>query len=81
VAKSVDYPHSSITCAVMLLLEDNIGGPLKMPTKLKDTLEKIRKLDNKSNSDLLIEFYEYLRAVRNSENVDNIVNPRGVKTI
>ena len=38
-----------------------------MPTKLKDTLEKVRKLDNKSNSDLLIEFYEYLRAVRTSE--------------
>ena len=38
-----------------------------MPTKLKDTLEKVRKLDNKSNSDLLIEFYEYLRAARTSE--------------
>ncbi|MDF2737177.1 MAG: Integrase [Nitrososphaeraceae archaeon] len=38
-----------------------------MPTKLKDTLEKVRKLDNSSNSDLLIEFYEYLRAVRTSE--------------
>ena len=60
----------------MLLLEDNVGGPLKMPTKLRDTLEKIRKLDNKSNSELLLEFYEYLRVVRNSENVDNIVNPR-----
>ena len=44
------------------------GGPLtKMPTKLKDTLEKVRKLDNRSNSELLIEFYEYLRAVRTSE--------------
>ena len=45
-------------------MEDNVGGPLtKMPTKkLKDTLEKVRKLDNKSNSDLLIEFYEYLKA-------------------
>jgi hypothetical protein len=49
-------------------VEDNAGGPLtKMPTKLKDTLEKVRKLDNKSNSDLLIEFYEYMRAVRTSE--------------
>jgi integrase len=38
-----------------------------MPTKLKDTLEKVRKLDNRSNSDLLIEFYEYLRASRTSE--------------
>ena len=38
-----------------------------MPTKLKDTLEKVRKLDNKSNSDLLIEFYEYLRGVRTLE--------------
>jgi hypothetical protein len=38
-----------------------------MPTKLKDTLEKVRKLDNRSNSDLLIEFYEYLRDVRTSE--------------
>ena len=38
-----------------------------MPTKLKDTLQKVRKLDNKSNSDLLIEFYEYLRAARTSE--------------
>jgi hypothetical protein len=33
-----------------------------MPTKLKDTLEKVRKLDKKSNSDLLSEFYEYLVA-------------------
>jgi hypothetical protein len=49
-------------------VEDNAGGPLtKMPTKIKDTLEKVRKLDNKSNSDLLIEFYEYMRAVRISE--------------
>jgi hypothetical protein len=49
-------------------MEDNIGGPLtKMPTKLKDTLEKVRKLDTKPNSGLLIEFYEYLRAVRTSE--------------
>ena len=38
-----------------------------MPTKLKDMLEKVRKLDNKSNSDLLIQFYEYMRAVRTSE--------------
>jgi len=38
-----------------------------MPTKLKDTLEKVRKLDNRSNSELLIEFYEYLRGVRTSE--------------
>jgi hypothetical protein len=37
-----------------------------MPTKLKDTLEKVRKLDNRSNSEILIEFYEYLRAVRTS---------------
>ena len=38
-----------------------------MPTKLKDTLEKVKKLDNKSNSYLLIEFYEYLVAGRTSE--------------
>jgi len=38
-----------------------------MPTKLKDTLEKVRKLGNKTNSDLLLEFYEYLRDVRTSE--------------
>ena len=38
-----------------------------MPTKLKDTLEKVMKLDNKSNSDLLLEFYEYLRAARTFE--------------
>jgi hypothetical protein len=38
-----------------------------MSTKLKDTLEKVRKLENKSNSDLLIEFNEYLRAVRTFE--------------
>ena len=38
-----------------------------MPKKLKDTLEKVRKLDNKSNSDLLIEFYEYLIGIRTSE--------------
>ena len=37
-----------------------------MPTKLKDTLEKVRKLNKKSNSTLL-EFYEYLRAARTSE--------------
>jgi hypothetical protein len=37
---------------------DKVGGPLtKMPTKLKDTLEKVRKLENKTNSDFLIEFY------------------------
>ncbi len=38
-----------------------------MPTKLKDTLEKVRKLNNRSNSELLLEFYEYLRAARTSE--------------
>ena len=38
-----------------------------MPTKLKNTLQKVRKLDNKSNSALLIEFYEYLRAARTSQ--------------
>jgi integrase/recombinase XerD len=38
-----------------------------MPTKLKDTLEKVKKLEDKSNSDLLIEFYEYLRVVRTSD--------------
>ena len=38
-----------------------------MPTKLKDTLEKVRNLNNRSNSAILIEFYEYLRAVRTSE--------------
>ena len=38
-----------------------------MPTKLKETLEKVRKLDNKSNSELSIEFYEYLRTVRTSK--------------
>jgi hypothetical protein len=38
-----------------------------MPTKLKHTLEKVRKLDNGSNSELLIEFYEYLSAARTSE--------------
>jgi hypothetical protein len=36
-------------------VENNIGGSLKMPTKLKDTLEKVRKLDKKSNSSLLID--------------------------
>jgi hypothetical protein len=44
-------------------VEDYVGGPLKIPTKLNDTLEKVRKLDNKSNSVLLLEFYDYLRAV------------------
>ena len=43
-------------------MEDYVGGPLKIPTKLNDTLEKVRKLDNKSNS-VLLEFYDYLRAV------------------
>ncbi len=44
-------------------VEDYGGGLLKIPTKLKDILKKVRKLDNKSNSDLLLEFYNYLRAV------------------
>jgi len=44
-------------------VEGYVGGPLKIPTKLKDTLEKVIKLDNKSKSDLLLEFYDYLRAV------------------
>jgi hypothetical protein len=49
-------------------VEDIDGGPLiKMPTKLKDTLEKVSKLDNRLNSGLLIEFYKYLRGVRTSE--------------
>ena len=42
----------------------------EIPTKLKDTLEKVKELDNKSNSsnsELLIECYEYLRSVRTSE--------------
>jgi hypothetical protein len=42
----------------------------EMPTKLKDTLEKVKELDNKSNSsnsELLIECYEYLRSVQTSE--------------
>jgi hypothetical protein len=38
-----------------------------MRTKLKDALEKVRKLESKLNSDLLIEFYEYLRALRTFE--------------
>ena len=40
---------------------------------LKDTLEKVRKLRNKTNSDLLLEFYEYLRAARTSENYQSDV--------
>jgi hypothetical protein len=49
-------------------VENNVGGPLtKMPTKLKDTLKKVRKINNKSNSELLIEFYEYLRDIRTLE--------------
>ena len=38
-----------------------------MPTKLKNTLKKVRKINNKSNSELLIEFYEYLRDIRTLE--------------
>jgi hypothetical protein len=46
----------------------DVGGPLiKKYLQNSDTLEKIRKLDNRSNSELLIEFYEYLRSVRTSE--------------
>ena len=37
-----------------------------MPAKFQDTLEKVKELDNKSNSELLIECYEYLRSVRTS---------------
>ena len=47
----------------MLSLEDYVGGPLKIPTKLKNKLEKVIKLDNNSNFDLLLEFYDYLRTV------------------
>jgi len=53
-------------------MEYNIGAPLTIPTKLKDTIEKVSKLDNKSNSELLIEFYDYLRAVRTSEDTKAI---------
>ena len=38
-----------------------------MPTKLKNTLKRVRKINNKSNSELLIEFYEYLRDIRTLE--------------
>ena len=45
-------------------MEDSIGGPLrKIPTKLKDTFEEVRRLNNKSNSDMLIKFYEYIITV------------------
>ena len=44
-------------------VEDYVGGPLKIPTKLKDKLEKVIKLDNNSNSYLLLEFYDCLRTV------------------
>ena len=39
----------------------------EIPTKLNDTLEKVKELENKSNSELWIEYYEYLRSVRTSE--------------
>jgi hypothetical protein len=42
-----------------------------MPTKLKDTIEKVRNLGNNTNSDLLLEFYEYLRDVRTSVRYQN----------
>ena len=61
-------------------MEYNIGGPLTIPTKLKDTIEKVSKLDNKSNSELLIEFYEYLRAVRTSERYQSDILKVLVKT-
>jgi hypothetical protein len=60
----------------MLLLKDNVGGPLKMPTKLKDTSEKVGKTKQHIKFNLLLEFYGFLRAARNSEKVYNIVNPR-----
>ncbi len=44
-----------------------------MRTKLKDALEKVRKLENKSNSDLLIEFYEYLRSARTAERYQSYI--------
>ncbi len=44
-------------------VEDYVEGPLKIPTKLKNKLEKVIKLDNNSNFDLLLEFYDYLRTV------------------
>ena len=56
-------PSPSANWAHMLSLEDYVGGPLKIPTKLKDKLEKVIKLDNNSNSDLLLEFYDYLRTI------------------
>jgi hypothetical protein len=70
VSKSVHTPPSPLTnwahipvCGRKYRRSSN----KEMRTKLKATLEKVRKLDNRSNSDLLIEFYEYLRAVRTSE--------------
>ena len=50
-SKSVDTPTNPLTNLTPILLSgNNVGGRLKMPTKLKDKLEKVRKLDNKSNS-------------------------------
>jgi hypothetical protein len=50
VSKSVDTPTSPLTNWTHILLSgNNVGGRLKMPTKLKDK-EKVRKLENKSNT-------------------------------
>jgi hypothetical protein len=48
-------------------VENNDGGSLTKIAYKTDTLEKVEKLDNRSNSDLLIEFYGYLKAVRTFE--------------
>ena len=37
-----------------------------MPTKLKDTIEKVYRLSNQKNADLLSEFFKYLKSVRTS---------------
>ncbi len=43
-----------------------------MPAKLSTTLENIeKKVDNKVNRDLIIEFYDYLTSIDTSESYQN----------
>lgn len=40
-----------------------------MLTKFKDTVERYHKLLNKNSATLLVEFLEYLKSVRISDNI------------
>lgn len=52
-----------------------------MPIKFKDTLEKVRKLENEENSQLLLEFYDYLSKTRTSENIILVTKNRNINIV